>query len=1580
MRRRRAGFGGAWIRSVVLTVAGLLAAGLLAAAPAAAAAAIPAPVVKVVSPISGKTAGGGTLTVTGTGFSHVLRVLFGGIAGTKVHVVSTTRLTVVAPAHAAGTVDVRVVIQAGSGTETSAIRSTDHYTYYAPPAVTSVSPAAGLPGGKTTVTVTGGGFRGVSKVTFGALAGTKLHVVNTNKLTVVAPAHAAGLTDVHVYSDYGTSAVVAADKFLYMAAPSVPFIESVAATGLGTLVTWAPAPAGDQVQGFSVTATPAAGSASSCPARTVTTSASDTQAVVGGLCAGVVYAVTLTARNAAAYSAASAASPPVVPLTAQVPGVPLVTSVLARDKSLNVSWAPPSDNGGSALTGYAVTAADGAQSVTVTAAASAGSATVTGLTNGTSYTVSVVAVNSVGNSPVATGSGTPRATYAPSAPGGLTVIPDGKGRLVASWTAPADNGGSAVSAYTVSYQQATYDAFTGEWSVVSGATVHQVTAAASATTATAATFETAKAFYLFSITARNAAGTSAAATQAAAVTPAVTVGSKVVVLGAATASALSSATPAALTWKDPAPSQAAKLVVGQVIVASAGGLLPQGILRMVTGRSDTNGMLTVSTKQAALSDAFTTVGLDAAVGPAAGTPASAASSVVHTAAQAGPRFVPSIAGVRLLPARPAASGNFGWTSTLSVDVKKGPVSVQGETSLTTSIDVSINDRTGFAGIPDGVSVSATATVTHADDLTVTAQGTLDLYLGEIEGAPVTILVGPVPVEITPKVPVYLEVSGSGAVGIEVSGTIGGGLSYSSDDPTTLNARNLSTTPKVTGHSVPGWSFTGEVDLGIKAQPQADLYDAGGPNVEADIDMAASIDFAPAPGDPFLTIGPKLSLKAGLDLDLLGKDASLEATIGTFAFASFLINSPPTASYTISPASPSVAPGSTLTLTATRSDGAKEALKWSLLGATEADSITSAGVLHAGAPAGRQLTVEVSDSTGAAGVRVVTVGSPFDPPSAVTATKHSGDNGATITWKAPAHTGGSAITGYTITTEPSTGTHKASATATSLTLSSLANSTYVVSVYAINKSGWTSPPGTAQLVTGSATDVDTSPPSLSNIETLIGTVGVPYRYGLPDTDPVSDDAIYWSLAGGSLPPGIVFSQVCDGCGQYQFTGQPTQAGSYPLTMRVTGTGGSTYYPLTLTISPQPTSSPYSVAPFGSEAAWYPTTLGRYVFEEPRNADGSIRGIVRRDLQTGDTLDVLALVGPLPAACTGNGLALSYEASSEDGNFVGIECGYSDAADPGSHLFLIDIDAATIEQVDVPNSDAPSPVQYTTSGYTCPGLGCGYTSMTYFPPRAISNDGTKVLFYSGAELTANSVSEIHSEEHVYVRDMTSGTTALIPAPNAGGEYNVGRTVALSADGNYVDEYGIVCSGPQGGYCNYGAYNEVRRSPYAPADPTAPCSTVCSRYDSAAVFTSNVLAGPDDGLTMSYYEEYYTTNASGQEVEAQQVVVWNAATGASVGLPATSNLVFSGDGSKVFYDAEATLYTCRMVERSLSSDGTLGPEITVGDPPDGLPRTGCSSPVATNSDGSELLFGSTSTNLVPNPQFSDPSYEFNSYLVRP
>ncbi|HWC34413.1 MAG TPA: IPT/TIG domain-containing protein, partial [Mycobacteriales bacterium] len=78
-----------------------------------------------VSPSSGSTKGGTTVTVTGSGFTGATAVTFGATAATSYTVVSDTQITVVSPAHSAGTVNVSVTSPYGK----SGVVAADHFTY-----------------------------------------------------------------------------------------------------------------------------------------------------------------------------------------------------------------------------------------------------------------------------------------------------------------------------------------------------------------------------------------------------------------------------------------------------------------------------------------------------------------------------------------------------------------------------------------------------------------------------------------------------------------------------------------------------------------------------------------------------------------------------------------------------------------------------------------------------------------------------------------------------------------------------------------------------------------------------------------------------------------------------------------------------------------------------------------------------------------------------------------------------------------------------------------------------------------------------------------------------------------------------------------------------------------------------------------------------------------------------------------------------------------------------------------------------------------------------------------------------------
>jgi hypothetical protein len=172
-----------------------------------------APTVSGLSIGTGPTSGGTTVVISGANFNGTTAVNFGSLAATSFVVNSPTSITAVAPAQAAGTVQVTVTTP--NGTSATSGSSQFQYVSASPPVVSSVSPGFGPMAGGTTVLVTGTGFTGASQVIFGNVAGTSLTVLSGTQLTVVAPSEVSGAVDVTVVTPAGASAITAGDSFLY---------------------------------------------------------------------------------------------------------------------------------------------------------------------------------------------------------------------------------------------------------------------------------------------------------------------------------------------------------------------------------------------------------------------------------------------------------------------------------------------------------------------------------------------------------------------------------------------------------------------------------------------------------------------------------------------------------------------------------------------------------------------------------------------------------------------------------------------------------------------------------------------------------------------------------------------------------------------------------------------------------------------------------------------------------------------------------------------------------------------------------------------------------------------------------------------------------------------------------------------------------------------------------------------------------------------------------------------------------------------------------------------------------------------
>ncbi len=249
---------------------------------------VAAPVITHISPNSGPTSGGTTVSIYGSGFnslSGASAVRFGDTDATSYTVISSTEIRAATPPHAAGTVQVTVSALGGPTEDTAA----DDFSYRAPlPSVTSLSPPSGPAAGGTSVAITGANFTGLvgpGAVKFGDLDAASYAVDSPTRITAVSPPHVPGRVPLKVTTAAGTSLDVSVN-FTFLPAPGEP--EVFPATRLttnsfddempevsGDRIVWAAIPSGSDYEVY--TWTPSTG-----VVRLTTNSYDDQYPVVSG--------------------------------------------------------------------------------------------------------------------------------------------------------------------------------------------------------------------------------------------------------------------------------------------------------------------------------------------------------------------------------------------------------------------------------------------------------------------------------------------------------------------------------------------------------------------------------------------------------------------------------------------------------------------------------------------------------------------------------------------------------------------------------------------------------------------------------------------------------------------------------------------------------------------------------------------------------------------------------------------------------------------------------------------------------------------------------------------------------------------------------------------------------------------------------------------------------------------------------------------------------------------------------------------------------------------------------------------------
>jgi outer membrane autotransporter protein len=190
----------------------------------------PSPILTSVSPNSGPTAGGNTVTITGLNLSFPVGAAFynqlsidgvflcnadANSCGTsaRFNVSNDTTLVAVMPPHPEGPVN--ITFRNETVTPFTLVGA---YTYADRPSITSITPDAGFLEGGDVVTLSGTNFIDVSRVTIGGVDATQFTVVSSTEITATVPRSSIeGLVTIDVITELGTATL--SNGYRYISRP-----------------------------------------------------------------------------------------------------------------------------------------------------------------------------------------------------------------------------------------------------------------------------------------------------------------------------------------------------------------------------------------------------------------------------------------------------------------------------------------------------------------------------------------------------------------------------------------------------------------------------------------------------------------------------------------------------------------------------------------------------------------------------------------------------------------------------------------------------------------------------------------------------------------------------------------------------------------------------------------------------------------------------------------------------------------------------------------------------------------------------------------------------------------------------------------------------------------------------------------------------------------------------------------------------------------------------------------------------------------------------------------------------------------
>ena len=863
---------------------------------------------------------------------------------------------------------------------------------------------------------------------------TTITTVNGNVVNTVT-ATAAGLTngtsynvEVRAVSAVGNGAASSGVAITPVAVPGPPTgVSGIRGNGFVGVTFTAPAGnGGSAITGYVVTASPGGASCSTMGAPSCN---------MVGLANGTAYTFTAHATNAVGNSVESSPSSAVTPAT--VPGPPTTVSAISGNGSAVISFIAAANNGGSAVTGFTVTASVGG----ATGSCATSPCSVTGLANGTAYTFTVHATNAVGNSVESSASAAVTPATVPDPPTSVLATRENASASV-SWSAPASNGGSAITGYRVTASPGgTGATCTTSPCVVSGL--------ANGTA------------YTFTVHATNALGDSTESSVSAPVTPATVPDSP------ASVSATRANNSATVSFSAPT-NNGGSVITGFVATASPGGTVASCSVSPCSVTGLTNGTVYTFTVHAT-----NLVGNSAESSPSnAVTPATVPDPPTGVSATRGSG---SAAVTFTAPLNSGGSSGTGYVVT----------SLPGGQTCTTSGATSCT----VTGLTDGAAYTFTVHATNAVGSSAESTPSAAVTPASVPNAPTAVSAsrgnGSAVVAITAPA----SNGGSVITGYTVTASPGGSTcSATGTTSCTVTSLTNGTLYTFTVHA------TNAVGNSVESSSSNAVTPATVPDPPSNVSVtrgngAASVSWTP----PAITGGAAISgyvvtaSPGGHTCSTSGVASCVVTGLANgsaYTFSVYATNSVgnSTASSVSAPVTPATVPDAPTGVSGIRGDGSVS-VNWTAPVNVGGDTIT--GYVVTASPGGvtvscasapcaftglvngtaYSFTVHATNSVGnsveSSASNTVTPATVPDPPTDLSVMR--GNGSARVSWMAPVNAGGDAVVSYAVTASP--GGASVSCVASPCVVSGLTNgSAYTFSVYATNSLG----NSTASSVSGSVT--------------------------------------------------------------------------------------------------------------------------------------------------------------------------------------------------------------------------------------------------------------------------------------------------------------------------------------------------------------------------------------------------------------------------------------------------------------------------------------------------------------------------------